>query len=360
MERSLSVNLKQLADKLTTELTYELQYVVTDNVQLYDETTKLGGDEYTPVLLTLIASFENENRYIRNLTYQLTFKVRDEDIDKFYIDVDRFRTTQSTEVIDSYVVTKTVQNAIYTLSTVDNGIDYKEFTLDFIWVWNLSKVGTNAIIKVDTVSIPFTQCDVIHDIAYITNEAQATNYRMTNDTITLEVPLIVSNTKVASLYADINADTYNKTYVLDIDGVSKTVVLKKGQYTYTKTSAIVGMILTFETHYPRVLIELDGEALPISAYQYQSKLVMVNAARTEAIVKAYGTSKVRTWSITFIKKTSNVWNKLISDAYGNYLDTTYLLTVGSETFTVGLSDVVESFTETGDMTLQCQFQEYAN
>jgi hypothetical protein len=358
MERSLNVNNKTLADKLTTELEGALQYKVTDDVQLFSKDMRLGNVEYVPVILQTISSFENENRYIFNTTYQLTFKVRNSLRDDFYDDMDTFRATQLTEVIGSYIVTKVVSKPIQSIKSTDNGIDYFEYTVDMLWTSSLAKVGTAAVIKVDTVQVPFTRCDVVHDISYISNLSVLTNYRMTNDTVLLYIPLILANAKVSSLYDLINSDSYNSVHVLDIDGKAKTVVLKRGQYVYENTSTIAGMILTFETHYPRVTITLNGISLPISAYRYNGKKTIDMSGRTNDIQKGRGNGKVRTWTITFVNDESSLMANLILDGYGDTVGTTYTLVTRGATYTVELGDVTEEFTETGNMTLQCQFIEY--
>lgn len=353
------MNLKDLADKLTTELTGLKNYVVTDDAQWYSEDTELGGEAYIPALLSLVSSFENENRYIRTLVYQLRFKVLESYRDDFYDDIDTFKASQTTEVIGSNVVTKVVQNPITTLMDTVNGLEYFEYQLEMIWTYALSKVGTAATISVDGVEIPFTSCDVIHDIAYVSNQSSGSNYRMTNDLVTINIPLIVANAKVLALYNAVNSDAYNTSYTLSIDGVSKSVVLKKAQYTFTNTATLTGMILTFETAYPRVTVTIDGESLAVTAYQYQGKKLMETAARNNLdITKGYATSKTRTWSITIVKATGTAWSKLIADAYGDTLGVTYTLVAQGITYTVELADAIERYTETGDMTLECQFVEY--
>ena len=350
------MNNKQLADKLTTELTGILNYVVSDDVQLFSKDTKIGGEEFVPAVISTISSFENDNRFVRTFVYQLTFKVRSTLVDSFYSDMADYKASQTTEVIGSYTVTKITESPIFQEKHTTQGVVYHEFTMELRWVYALSKVGTSVIIKIDDVQVPFQSCDVIHDKSYVSNQAQGSNYRMTNDLVTLQVPLIVANTKILEFYNDVNSNTYNKTYVLDIDGVEKTLVLKKGQYTFTNSSSLTGLILTLETHYPRLEILIDGVSLPITAYQYQGKKIIETSSRSGGGTKGYGSSKVRTWSITIVKDGSATWTKLYNDAYDDTLDITYTL----EGFTVELADAVVRFTETGDMTLECQFTEYGS
>ncbi len=360
MERSLSVNNRTLAQKLTTEISGSLTYVVTDDVQLFSKDTKLGNLSYTPVVLTTITSFENENRFIRTYTYQLMARVRKVDRDLFDSDMQVFRDTQTTETIDSYIVTKVVEKPIKTAEITVQGVDYYDYTIEMRWVYALSKVGTNISITVDSVAIPFLQCDVIHDIGYVSNQSAGSGYRLTNDNVVLTVPLIVGNSKVLALYNAVNSDAYNQTYVLNIDGHSKTVVLKRGNYQFVNTAQIASLVLTFETHYPRVTVELDGDILPVTAYRYNGKKVVESSERVNDVQMGYSTSKVRTWSITFVVSTATAMTKLQADAYGDTLGITYTLDIGlASNFTVELTDVVESYTETGDMKLECQFIEVA-
>lgn len=352
------MNNKQLADKLTTELTGILNYVVTDDVQLFSKDMKLGGDEYVPAVLSTITSFENENRYVRNVTYELMFRVRNELRDSFYADIDAFKASQTTETIGSYFVTKVVESLIKADKTTIKGVGYFDYTVEMRWTWALSKVGTSTTIKVDTVAIPFISCDVVHDISYVSNQAADSGYRLTNDTVILIVPLILANTKIAALYTAAGTHAYNQTYALDIDGQAKTVVLKRTQYVFTNTTTVTNMIMTFETHYPRVTVEIDGDAIPVTAYMYQGRKVFEMSARDNDVQKGYATSKVRTWSVTLVNDGSTAWNKLEADAYGDSTGVTYTLDIGLATnFTVELGDVTERYTETGDMTLECQFIE---
>jgi hypothetical protein len=358
MERSLDVNNKQLADKLTTELTGTLNYVVSDDIQLFSKDMRLGGEIYIPAVLSTVTSFENENRYITTTVYQLQFRVARELKDDFMADIDTFRASQTTETIGSYLVTKVCEKPIKGEDTLVKGVEYSDFTMEMRWTYSLSKVGTSTVIKVDTVQIPFIACDVVHDISYVSNESSNTGYRLTNDRVVITVPLIVANSKVLSLYQAVNSDAYNQVYSLEIDGNVKSVVLKRGQYTFTNTATVTNMILTFETHYPRVEVRLDNVIIPVTAYMYSGKKIIQSDKRVGDLNIGYATSKTRTWAITFVIDNSEVMTKLQADAYGNTIGITYTLDIGLPfNFTVELADVTEKYTETGDMFLECQFIE---
>jgi len=338
-----------------------LNYVVSDDVQLFSKDTKLeNGEEYTPVVLTTITSFENENRYIRNYVYQLTARVKKTARDNFDSDMIDFRDSQLTETIGSYLVTKVVEKPIKTSEQTIKGVDYYDYTVEMRWTYALSKVGTNVVISVDSVTIPFVNCEVTHDIGYVSNQSAGSGYRLTNDTVVLTIPLIVANSKVLAMYTAVNSDAYNQTYTLSIDGNSKTVVLKRGAYSFSNQASVSVLIVTFETHYPRVTVELDGDIMPVTAYRYNGKKVIESSERVNDVQMGYSTSKVRTWSITFVVDSSTAMAKLQADAYGDTLGVSYTLDIGlASNFTVELTDVVESYTETGDMKLECQFIEVA-
>ena len=235
------MNLKLIADYLTTELAGNLNYAVTDDVQLFDDEMRLGGEKYVPAVLTLLTPFVEENAIRKTFVFNLHFKVERENRDLFYADVDGFILGEVAVVEGSFQVVKTYQTARLTGEGTDNGIDYFEFDLEFTWVYNLSVVGKNSIITVDGVQIPFNSCMVEHDTSYISNETSGTNYRLTNDIIKLDIPLILTNAKVSTLYADVNSDSYNKGYTLVINGITKSVTLKKGVYTLTNTSNITSL-----------------------------------------------------------------------------------------------------------------------
>ena len=355
------MNLKTIAEQLTTELTGELTYQVTDDIQLFSEDMRLGGEQYVPTVLKLITSFVSDNKFIETYVLQLKFKVKKDDRDDFINDMATFRAAQADEVIGSYYVTKKYQQPIYESDETDNGVDYMYFNMEFGWVYALSIVGSQSTILVDTVAIPFESCEVVHDKSYISNEDSGSNYRMTNDTITLTVPLIVSNTKISALYDYVNSVSYNTVFALSINGVSKNVVMKQAQYTLQQNGLITGMILSLETSYPRISITLDAEVIPLANYRYNGKKEMLPSKRGGGDnMLAYANNKVRSWTITFVKDNSTIWDKVSADAYDTNLDISYSLIRDSVTYTLIMSDVVEEYTETGDMTLVCQFQEYAD
>lgn len=353
------MNLKTIADYLTTALTGTNTFVVTDNVQYYNEDLTVNDEKYIPALITLVAPFREETGFRETFTFNLHFKVDNRYIDDFYTDIQSFIDSETPVTEGSFQVVKTYQSVRYTGKDGNGTIDYYEFDLEFTWVYNLSVVGKLSTITVDGNALLFTSCRIDHDTAYVSNITSTTdNYRLTNDLITLEVPLILSNTAIATLYADMNSNYYNKTYTLVINGISKAVALKKNMMQINNTSETVGLTVILETAYPRVALTLDGANIPNTAYHFNSKRVSEPAGRIDDNQKAYITSIVKSWSITFVKDDSAIYTKVENDAYGNDGDITYTLIRDGRTFTVYIADVVESHTETGDMSLQCQFMEY--
>jgi len=353
------VNLKTIADYLTTQLTGDLQYVVTDDVQFYTNEMKLGGSEYVPSLLKLITPFVNENKFIETYVCELEFLVRREDRDKFQDDVSSFISNESDGIDGSHYVTKTYQRLIFKDDETINGVDYMRYTLEFTYVYALSIVGSQSVLKLDNEVIPFVSCQVDHSVSYVSNKANGNNYRMTNDLITLVVPLILGNSKIVELYGIHNSDEYNVTFALDINGLVKNVALKKTALVLNQSSQITGLTLILETAYPRVSITLDAHDIPLSAYKYDGKKTVEDGAKNGTnLLKGYGTEKVRTWSMSFVKDDSTLWDKLVADAYGMTLNETYELNRDGLVFNVIMSQVSEGFTETGDMSLDCSFIEY--
>lgn len=354
------MNLKTLANKLTTELTGNLSYIVTDDTQLFSEDMRLGDVKYVPAVVSHITSFVPDNKYSSTHTYQITFKVEISKLDNFYTDMATFRSTQSDEIIGTDYVSKITYQEVFQREETENGFVYKEFTVDLIWTYSLSVVGSQAIIKIDDVVVPFMTCNVVHDVAYVSNQAEGTNYRMTNDIVTLTLPLILSNAKIEAIYEAVNTDVYNTEYELDIDGAIKTVVLKKSNMTLNRDGNLTSIVLVLETAYPRVSITLDNVELPITAYQYQGRVTTTDGKKSslDAILRTHGVSKVRSWSITFVKTDSPIYQKIVNDAYGNTLDTTYTLIRDGVSYTLMLADAVERYTETGDMMIECQFIDY--
>ena len=77
---------------------------------------------------------------------------------------------------------------------------------------------------------------------------------MTNDTVTISIPLILSNEKVLEIYNEVNSDYYNKVYSVTINDVVKSLALKKSVVEVTNDSSVYG--INAETSYPRVSITL--------------------------------------------------------------------------------------------------------
>jgi hypothetical protein len=360
MERSLhKLNNIQLAEKLTTELTGNYNYLVTDDIQLFSNDMRIEDETYIPTLLKVMTIFQDPNKYARTEVYSLTFRVnKNLSKDSFYNDMDTFKSSQTDELIDSEYVTKIYQKIKYVGDDVLEGQEYWMYELEFTWIYSLALVGSQSVIKVDTVEIPFIELDIVHDKAYISNQTSGSSYRMTNDTILLTVPLILTNTKIGTLFNYINSDNYNTEFVLDINGVEKTVVLKRGQIRYMKTGLITNMILTLETAYPRVTFTLDGEIVPNSAWRLEMKATIETHKRVGDKMYGYASGKTRSWSVTLVKDSSTVYAKVVDDLLDDTLNQTYELVRDTDTFTVILGQVIEEYSETGDMTLQCQFIEY--
>lgn len=360
------MNLKTIADYLTTALTGTNTFKVTDNVQLYDEEMKLGGVDYIPTLVTILSPYREEIGFRETFTFNLHFKVVRDNVDTFYADIQSFIDSETPTTEDSWYVIKTYQSVVFDKSKTDNGIDYNEYDLEFTWVYNLSVVGKYSTLLLDTKALPFTSCDIVHDMGYISNISTPTeNYRLTNDSIILQVPLILTYESISALYGYMNDNYYNRVVTLSINGIERSLVIKQIIAKINNTSETVGLTVKLDTDYPRVNLTLDGEIVPNSAYQFNSKRANEASARVETGVstdnqKSHPTGIVKSWAITLVKDSSTVYNKIVNDGYGDTIDTIYTLVRDGRTFTVHLVDFIEKYTETGDMAIECQFMEYGN
>lgn len=359
------MNLKSISDKLTTELTGNYNYVVTDDNQLFSRDMKLSDESYIPVVLSLITSFQDTNKYMLTELYQLNFRVsKDLSKDLFYTDIASFRSTQTDELISSEYITKTYENVRQVGEDTIDGIDYWLYEMNFTWIYSLAIVGSQSVIKIDTVEIPFIECDITHDIAYINNIAHDTsdlNYRMSNDIILLTVPLILSNTAIASVFNYSNSNGYNNIVALDINGLTKSMVIKRTNVKYLKNGGMSVLVITLETAYPRVTFTLDGEVIPNTAWRFNGKKEAAPSKRSTTnpdLLRSYAKGKQRSWTINLVKDDSVLYDKIIDDLYGTDIDTTYTLIRDGVTYTVHMTDGVEQFSETGDTSVECLFQEY--
>ena len=366
---------KTLAEKLTTEfasLTSALDFdiVVTDDIQIYDNAMKLGDKSYIPAVITINTSFKDENLYLEVFQYQIKFAVNKDYRDDFQDVLDSFRDSQVNETYDSQYISKTTQHQSFLEETTTKGNDYLIYSIVLNWTFADAFVGRDAsfYIKAESestyISIPFVQYIPTHDITYVSNQESGSSYRLTNDFVVLQLPLIFSNSKILELYNQTNSNNYNAVYDLKIVTGSietiKQLVLKKSILTVSKDSGLVIMQLTFETHYPRETITLDGDSIPIVAFSSNKKKVIDTDNRyNDNEDKAYGiaTSFVRSWNIKFVKNATTAWTKLETDHNGSDLDTPYVLVVGSDTYNVISGESTESFTETGDIAIEVAFTE---
>ena len=368
---------KTLAEKLTTEfgsLTtgYDFDIIVTDDIQIYDAKLKEGNKSYIPCVLTTTTSFKNENQYLETFQYLLSFAVHKSRRDDFMLVLSAFRDTQTEEIIEGSYVLKTTQRETYQGKDDSKGNDYLFYNVVLNWTYSQAFTGRNVSFyikqddEVDYVSIPFVQYQPTHDITYVSNESEGSSYRLTNDLVILQVPLLFSNAKVLELYNRINNDSYNAVYDLKIVTgaveIIKQVALKKGIMTVTKDSGLAVMQLTFETHYPRKSITLDGDTIPVVAFSSsKKKVVLPDNKYVDGVSNDKGyavpVSSTRSWNIKFVKNTTTAWTKLETDHNNDTLDTEYTLVVGSTSYNVVAVESNESFTDTGDMALEVSFNE---
>ena len=359
------MNLKSIADKLTTELTGNYNYNVTEENQLFSKDMELDSERYIPVLLNLVTSYPDTNKYMLTELYSLTFRVaKDLDKDLFYTDMASFKSSQTDEVISSEYVTKTYENVRKINEDTILGVDYWIFELNFTWTYSLSIVGNQSTLKIDTVTIPFIECDITHDIAYINNiahDTSLTNYRMGNDVIRLVVPLILSNTAILSVFNYSNSNGYNNIVSLDINGTVKSMIIKRTNVKYLKNGQMTQLVIVLETAYPRVSFTLDGVEIPNTSWRFNGKKevsVSKRSITSPDTLKSYPKGKHKSWSVIFVKDDSVLYEKIKDDLYGDDLSQTYTLIRDGETYTLHMTDGVEQYTETGDMAIECQFQEY--
>jgi len=350
----------------TIALTFDV--IVTDDVQLYDKGMKNGVKPYIPAIISVVTSFRNENLFLQTFQYQIRFKVLKEYRDDFQNVLNSFVSSQTNETISSQYVSKTTQHPIFEGTETISGSDYLIYSIVLNWTFAEAFVGRDVAFYIKGeaestyVSIPFVQYQPAHDITYVSNQSSGSSYRLTNDTVVYQMPLIFSNTKVLELYNEVNSNNYNTVYDLKIVTgsveVIKQLVLKKGIMNVLKDSGLAILQLTFETHYPRETITLDGDVIPVVVFSSNKKKV-IDPDNRDGADKAYGiaTSFVHSWSIKFVKNSTTAWTKLEADHYGSDLDTPYTLVVGSNSYNVISGESTESYTETGDMAIEVSFTE---
>ena len=365
MERSLIVYLNNLANRLTTELTGNLNYVVKDNIQYFNNDLEDMGSKYVPAVIELVSDFTRSDKYLVMETYKIKFHVLDFNKELFIQDIESYKALQQPEVIGDMYIQKVFQSLSYENNAIINGIEYYVYSMEFAFTYAKTITGVGTVIKIGGIAIPFTNCIATHDISYISTQGLKDNLRMTNDLITLTVPLILSNAKVLELHNLSNSDFYNIVLDVEINGVLKNLALKKTTLTISKETALTSMVLLLETAYDRVPMTIDGHLVAIGSYRYDAKKVnkpvrpSIDGIKSD-LVKSYATGKVRTFSMTIINDGSVLYQKISDDAYGNEKNIKYTLEVKGNTYLVSLGDSNEQYTETGNTAIECMFVEYVD
>ena len=113
MERSGSVNLRELAQKLTTLIGDKLSYIITDDTQYHNNVIRDEKNEYVAGVLTLERPFVSANGYYRENSYSILFHIRQENKMDFISDLSNFINSETTEIIDDNYVQKIYQTPVY-------------------------------------------------------------------------------------------------------------------------------------------------------------------------------------------------------------------------------------------------------
>lgn len=359
-------DLEIIASKLMSEIndyTNTFNIRITANKQLFDAYTELEDKSYIPAVLNVTNTFTNENKYSSRLTYQLAFYVLDSYVEEFKQVIKNWSAIQLSEVINGNQVVKTTETLIPAEQRTDIGSNYEIYTLDLTWTYLLSLTGENFEIYVDNVAIPVLNYEIEHTMEYITNQSGGDNYRMTNDTVVLQIPLYLANTKVLELYNLLNNDDYNKTIELKtvVENIEhdKTLAIKKVRMAVVRNSQIAALVVTLETHYPRLTIKLDDESVPVISYSASFKTLYETDNRYDQdIAKGIATGRVRSWNMIIINDNSTAYQNIKASAKNSTLGETFTFTdYDLQTYTVEIAEIQDSFTSTGDISIDIALRE---
>lgn len=359
-------DLEEIAAKLTSEIndyTDTFNIRITANKQLYDKWMTLEDKSYIPAILTVTNTFTNDNKYSSRLTYQLAFYVLDSYVEEFKQVIANWTAIQLSEVISGNQVVKTTENLIPAEQTTDNGSHYEFYTLDLTWTYLLSLTGENFVLYIDDEPVPFVNYEIEHTMEYITNETSGDNYRMTNDTVVLSIPLYLANTKVLEMYNLLNNDYYNKTIDLKtiVDSVEhdKTLVIRKARMSVIRNSQIAVLVLTCETHYPRLTIQLDGVSVPVISYSGSFKTLYLKDNRDgEDVSYGVATDRVRSWNMIIVNDNSDAYDDVKTSIKGSTLGQTFTFTdYDLNTYTVEIAEMQDQFTSTGNISIDIALRE---
>lgn len=334
--------------------------VIQDDIILYEDIMQLSSQRIVPAVLKVGRSFITESHFSETLNGILWFYVPIEKRDYMYKLLDYYRELENDEkheLFEGYLIAKTVQRYTFDeYKKAQNGLDDMMFVLRMEFTWHMSAefvTGKHITLEVKTgadasyTEIPYATWNMANDKRYVPNASQGTNEYLTDDTVTLNVPLTLGNAKVLEMYEDVDNNSYNKIYTFRLTvGTSvkvKELVLKHGSYIFENSNKIVGMMLRFGAEYARETVTIDGVTLKALDYSY-TLTAERKAKRVGNVNKGQNTTYTRAWGMTFIDDGSTKFNQLLGEIYGT--PTTHTLNVKGTNYSVEIARGVEGYKET--------------
>jgi len=363
MERSGSVNLRELAQKLTTLIGDKLSYIITDDVQYHNNVIRDEKNEYVAGVLTLERPFVSANGYYRENNYSILFYIRQENKMDFISDLSNFINSETTEIIDDNYVQKIYQTPIYQREETMSGVDYIVYQFDFVYSMSKAITGAYSTLLIDDVEVPFNRIEQVHDTSYVSSIlAKQENLRLTNDDFVLTLPLIVSNPKIKELYDLKNSDYFNIKIKLTINGVDFHLAIKRFAQTIERGGNVTNLIVVASTWYERTPIYIDEHLVSIAEYRFEMKKQSTPSALGSMPnrVRSYQENIIMTLSGVIVNDGSLAYQKMKNDMKDGNLTTTYQVVDGEHTYLMVMTNCIEIYTETGNTSLSFYLQEYGD
>lgn len=363
MERSGSVNLRELSEKLTTLINGELNYIITDDVQYHNNMIRDDRNDFTAGVLSLERPFVSANGYYMENSYSILFYVKQEEKMAFISDVTNFINSENTELIEGNYTQKIYQTPVYQKEETLSGIDYIVYRFDFVYLMSKSITGAYSTLLIDDVSVPFTRIEQVHDTSFVSSILdKQENLRLTNDDFVITLPLILSNNKVKELYDLKNSDYFNIKIKVTINDVDFNLAIKRFAQTIERGGNVTNLIIIASTWYDRTPKYIDSHLVSIAEYRFEMKKQSTPSAlgSLPERVRSYPENIILTFSGVIVNDGSLVYQKMKNDMRNGNLSTTYQVLDDGNTYTMVLTNCIETYTETGNTSLSFYMQEYGN
>lgn len=362
----------------------QVTFYVTADIQTYDRIVtgefSVGTDIlYTPVLLKRVTS-GMQNDFVQGIyreTYIAELLGYDDDkeaLQSIFTQYVYSETQTDSKTIGSWTVLKAYTQNITYINNVNatDGTNKERivYTFSFTWDFVIGGIGDNlSTFTLNGSAIDVVGVSYVSDKITIANIPLGTNTRplgATGFSLSLTIPMIDETTNKA-LFADLVSKSFNKSYtvawvITGYGSVSYSMTLVRGSVNYQRDQ-LLSYTVTFEEALARTTLTVDSITLPVLDFNFNRKAnPLFNAEATETKVTPGETGY--TMGVTFAYDSTVAKNVELLQAIlsKDYMLTTYEINIAvtggiSETYTCYLMDGTYHYSQTGELSYQCIFNE---